>query len=110
MDSERRTIDAWMQHPTSRFLQQSLFDPVRRWARSGKLSSDVPLELAATIRPVDEGGIRIGLLSAQWGPQGSLIDNDAVAGFVRRYPDRLVGIASVDLSRPMDAIRELQGL
>ena len=37
-----------------------------------------------------------------------LIDNDEVGAFVCAYPDRLVGIASVDLSRPMVGIRELR--
>jgi hypothetical protein len=42
------------------------------------------------------------------GPRGPLIDNDEVAAFVRACPDRLVGIASVDPSRPMFTIRELR--
>lgn len=40
-------------------------------------------------------------ICAWWGPQGPLVGNDEVAAFVRQYPDRLVGIASVDLYRPM---------
>jgi predicted TIM-barrel fold metal-dependent hydrolase len=67
---------------------------------------DIPLE--STIQSMDSGGVQVGLISAWWGPQGPLIDNDEVASFVRAYPDRLLGIASVDLSRPMDAVRELR--
>jgi predicted TIM-barrel fold metal-dependent hydrolase len=37
-----------------------------------------------------------------------MISNEQVAGFVQRYPDRLVGIASVNLYRPMEAVRELR--
>jgi predicted TIM-barrel fold metal-dependent hydrolase len=37
-----------------------------------------------------------------------LISNDEVAGFVSQCPGRLVGIASVNLARPMEAIRELR--
>ena len=33
---------------------------------------------------------------------------NAMADFVRSYPDRLLGIASVDITRPMDAVRELR--
>ena len=31
-----------------------------------------------------------------------------MAGFVARYPDRLVGVASVDLRQPVAAVRELR--
>jgi predicted TIM-barrel fold metal-dependent hydrolase len=37
-----------------------------------------------------------------------MIGNDAVAAIVRAHPDRVTGIASVDLHRPMDAVRELR--
>lgn len=107
MERERRIIDVWMQHPTREFLKQPMFESIRRWARGGSLVvKDVPLE--DTIRAMDEGGVRIGLIAAWWGPQGPLIGNDEVASFVRKYPDRLVGIASVDLYRPMEAVRELR--
>jgi predicted TIM-barrel fold metal-dependent hydrolase len=42
------------------------------------------------------------------GASGPLIENDFVAAIVREHPDRFAGIASVDLYRPMDAIRELR--
>lgn len=106
MDTERRIIDAWMQHPTPRFNQQPMFESLRRWRRGAGITSDIPLE--ATVAKLDEGGIRAGLISAWWGPQGPLIANDEVAGFVRAYPDRLIGIASVDLYHPMEAVRELR--
>ena len=31
-----------------------------------------------------------------------------VAGFVAEYPDRLVGVGSVDISRPMKAVSEIR--
>lgn len=106
MENERRVIDVWMQHPSPGFSQHRMFDSLRRWTRSESLSSDIPLE--TTIAAMDEAGIRIGLISAWWGPQGPLIKNDEVASFIQRYPNRFVGIASVDLYRSMDAIRELR--
>ncbi len=71
---------------------------------------EVPLEipLEATIQSMDAGGVKLGLVSAWWGPQGALIENDEVAEFVGQHPERLLGIASVDLSRPLDAVRELR--
>ena len=103
-----RIIDAWMQHPTARFQAQPIFDPLRRWFPTANLAADDEIPLAATIEAMDAGGVCLGLVCAWWGPRGPLIDNDEVAAFVRAYPDRLVGIASVDLSRQMFAIRELR--
>jgi predicted TIM-barrel fold metal-dependent hydrolase len=100
-----RIVDAWMQHPTRRFLEQPFFESLRRWTRQGEIP-DVPLSV--TLGAMDEAGVGLGLVAAWWGPQGALIDNDEVASFVRQHPDRLVGVASVDLSRPMDAVRELR--
>ena len=100
-----RIIDAWMQHPTLRFQSQPMFDSLRRWTRQSEIQ-DVPL--SATIGAMDAAGVATGLVSAWWSPAGPLIDNDEVAGFVREHPDRLVGIASVDLARPMTALRELR--
>ena len=108
MEGPRPIVDAWMQHPTEHFLQQPMFDSVRRWGRSGNLIAEVPLDLNATVKAMDEGGIHLGLLSAWWGPQGPLISNDEVASFVHQYPARFLGVASVDLYRPRDAIRELR--
>ena len=53
-------------------------------------------------------GVTTSLISAWEGPRGSLISNDEVAGFVRQAPERLVGVGSVDLSRPRDAVREIR--
>jgi predicted TIM-barrel fold metal-dependent hydrolase len=99
-------VDAWMQHPTKEFLAHPMFDSLRRWAHGALTDGEIPL--AATIAAMDAGGVRLGLLCAWWGPAGPLIANDAVAAIVRRYPDRFVGVASVDLQRPMDAVRELR--
>ncbi|MEW6531347.1 MAG: amidohydrolase family protein [Thermodesulfobacteriota bacterium] len=98
-------IDVWMQHPTGNFLQQPMFDSLRRWSGENFIP-DIPL--AATIGAMDQAGVRIGLVAAWWGPQGALIHNDEVASFVREYPQRLCGVASVNLARPMEAVRELR--
>src|SRR5438874_8397184 len=95
-----------MQHPSRAFLAHPVFESLRRWSHGGLAEADVPLE--ATIGAMDGAGVRVGLLCAWWGPQGPLIGNDEVAACVRRYPDRLVGVASVDLHRPLDAVRELR--
>jgi uncharacterized protein len=90
--------DAWMQQPTARFRAEPMFDSLRRWLPSAHLASDGAVPLTATIEAMDAGGVRLGLLSAWWGPGGPLIDNDEAAAFIRAYPHRFVGIASVDVS------------
>ncbi len=101
---EPGVVDAWMQQPTARFLADPMFESLRRWA--GGAIADVPLE--ATIAAMDAAGVRLGLTCAWWGPEGPLISNDEVAGFVGQYPGRLLGVASVDLHRPLAAVRELR--
>ncbi len=98
-------VDVWMQHPTRRFLEQPFLESLWRWTRRETVP-EVPL--SATIAAMDEGGVKIGLVAAWWGPHGALIDNDEVAAFVRENPGRLVGLASADLNRPMEAVRELR--
>jgi predicted TIM-barrel fold metal-dependent hydrolase len=100
-------IDAWMQHPTLRHANHEMFDSLRRWMGiEGGLTEAPPLEL--TIEAMDAGGVEVGLTAAWYGPDGALIDNEEVAGFVARYPDRLRGVAGADLRRPMDAVRDLR--
>jgi uncharacterized protein len=101
-----RIIDAWMQHPSARFLADPMFDSLRRWSRGQLASGNVPVE--ATVAAMDAAQVNVGMLCAWWGPQGPLITNDAVAANVGRYPDRFAGVAAVDLARPMDAVRELR--
>jgi hypothetical protein len=94
-----------MQHPTRRFLEQPFLATLLRWTRRDAIP-EVPLSV--TLDTMDRGGVALGLVSAWWGPQGALIGNDEVAALVREAPGRLAGVASVDLYRPMDAVRELR--
>lgn len=99
-------IDVWAQHPTARFLAQEMFASLRRWT-DGAIPEG-PLPLALTLAALDAAGVDQALLSAWHGPQGTLISNDEVAGWVGEAPGRLAGIASVDLRTPMAAVRELR--
>jgi len=103
-----RIIDAWMQHPTPRFLEQPYFDSLRRWSRKEAEEAEGEIPLSLTIDAMDRGGVDVGLTAAWWGPQGALISNDEVASFVSSHPRRLVGVASVNLAKPMEAVRELR--
>ncbi len=106
MSTPTDIVDAWAQHPTPRMLSEPMFDSLRRWTGQNLAVPDIPL--AATLGAMDAAGVRTALLSAWHGPQGALISNDEVAGWVKQHPDRFAGIGSVDLGRPMDAVRELR--
>lgn len=98
------TIDAWAQVPTERFLAQEWLEPLMRWT-GDDLSKVTADHLVAAM---DDAGIDRALVSAWYGPAGDLISNDEVAATVARHPDRLFPVASVDLTRPIDAVREIR--
>ena len=100
------TIDVWMQHPTQRFLNQGAFESLRRWTGQQIPDDEIPIE--ATISAMDAAETSFGVLSAWHGPQGPLIANDEVAGWVAEHPDRFAGLAAVDLTKPIQAVRELR--
>lgn len=99
-------IDAWAQHPTLRHAQDPIFDSLRRWSRQAAPKEQLPVR--ATIEKMDEGGVAKSLISAWVAPRNVMISNDEVAEFVSEYPDRLIGIGSVDISKPMHAVAEIR--
>jgi len=104
-------IDAWAQHPTTRHSSDPIFDSLRRWARAdpgSSLERASEMSLRETVAAMDEGGVDISLISAWVGPKGVMISNDEVAAFVSEAPGRLIGVGSVDISRPMQAVREIR--
>ncbi len=101
-------IDVWMQHPTPRFAQHEMFASLRRWTRSESDAAIPEVPVSLTLRLMDEAGVGRGLIAAWYGPDGALISNDEVASVVAQAPDRFVGVASADLRRPMEAVRELR--
>ncbi|WP_077147844.1 amidohydrolase family protein [Sphingopyxis sp. KK2] len=99
-------IDAWGQHPTLRHSQDSMFDSLRRWTRREIPNKALPV--STTIAAMDRGGIDKMLISAWVAPRNVMISNEEVAEFVSEAPTRLVGVGSVDISRPMEAVREIR--
>ncbi|ABW12509.1 amidohydrolase 2 [Parafrankia sp. EAN1pec] len=99
-------VDAWMQHPTVRFLREDMFASLHRWTGAAEPTGELPLD--ATVRALDDGGVDRGLICAWYGPAGPLISNDEVDACVRARPDRFRGVASVDIRYPIAAIGELR--
>lgn len=99
-------IDAWAQHPTMRHTNDPIFDSLRRWTGIPPLTTEVPVPF--TIAAMDQGKINKSLVSAWAAPGRYLISNDEVADIVAQAPDRLIGVGSVDITRPMAAVREVK--
>lgn len=99
-------IDAWAQHPTLRHTQDPIFDSLRRWTKTEKSTEALPV--SATLGMMDQGKIDKSLISAWVAPRNVMISNDEVASFVAEAPDRLLGVGSVDISKPITAVREIR--
>jgi uncharacterized protein len=101
-------IDAWAQHPTAAFLRHPMFATLLRWRGMDPDAFPDVMPVEFTLGALDDARVDRALICAWWGPQGPLLTNDEVAAVVRAHPDRFVGVASVDLLRPMEARRELR--
>ena len=98
-------VDAWIQHPTPRMLRDPMFDTLRRWT-GASIPDALPLDM--TLQALAAAKVDKALITAWHGPQGALASNDEVAEMVAAAPETLVGVASVDLRHPMEAVRELR--
>ena len=103
-------IDAWAQHPTPRHAADPIFDSLRRWTHGqadfGGGEEQKPVSW--TLDSMDAAGVSVSLISAWVGPGRVMISNDEVARFVGESGGRLIGVGSVDVSRPMEAVREVR--
>ncbi len=100
------TVDAWAQMPTERMLTEPWLEPLLRWTRQTGEALEATSD--ATVAAMDAAGVELALLSAWYGPTGSLISNEEVAAQVESAPTRFRGLAGVDLRRPMDAVRAIR--
>ena len=108
MNTSARIVDAWMQHMTGAFYRHPMFASLKRWSGMEDEADAHEVPTSRTIQAMDGAGVRVGPCCAWWGPSGPLVSNEEVASFVRAHPGRLGGVASVDLLRPMAAVRELR--
>jgi predicted TIM-barrel fold metal-dependent hydrolase len=96
-------IDVWAQITTERMSASPWLQTLRHWTGDLVLPT-----VESTLEAMDAAGVDIALLSAWHGPDGSLISNDEVAAQVEAAPARFRGLASVNLHRPMEAVREIR--
>ena len=90
-------VDAWAQHSTLRHSQYPIFDSLRRWNKTAVPTEELPVGI--TIKSMDAANVSRSLISAWIAPHREMISNDEDASFVSEYPDSLVDVGSVDVSK-----------
>jgi len=98
------TVDVWAQITTERMARAPWLAPLRRW----QANTFVLQSPQSTLASMDAARVDIALLSAWYGPEGSLISNEEVAAQVEAAPTRFRGLASAVLRDPMGAVREIR--
>lgn len=107
VELRRFVVDAWAQ-PALKAGFARLPEVTRLLEQSGSLAMrERDIGPDQMIALMDEAGIDVVVLSAWHRPGGWVFSNDDVAEFVQRHPGRFVGLAAVDLERPVQAVREL---
>jgi len=99
-------IDVWAQPGTPALVHMPETESLWRWTKVTPPPGGVPIEL--TLADMDAAGVEKAFLSAWMRPEGVIISNDEIAALVQKYPDRFLGMATVDLRKPMAAVRELE--
>jgi predicted TIM-barrel fold metal-dependent hydrolase len=101
-------IDVWT-NPASQGLLDNLPEIRRLLKQSGADQRfTTGLTPAQVVKQMDAAGIQRAFVTAWYRPGGAVVSNDEVARYVEAFPDRFVGIAGVDLEKPVEAVRELE--
>ncbi len=99
-------IDAWAQLAVTGSVMPEV---VRLFQQSGSAQVlETGVTPAEMVAQMDQAGVERALLCAWHRPGGWVVSNDTIAQVVREYPDRFVGVAAVDLEKPVAAVRELE--
>lgn len=99
-------IDVWSQMTTERMAAAPWLATLLRW--TGQEDKPLVPTPEMTLKAMDAADVEISLLSAWHGPQGSLISNEEVSAQIDAAPDRFRGLATVDLTNPMQAVRDIR--
>lgn len=100
------SIDAWAQPGTAQLINRPEFASLWRATGTGPRPEGIPIE--QLIAEMDEAQILRAVLRAWAAPEGWIITNDEIAALVQRFPDRFLGLVTVDPRRPVEAVRELR--
>ena len=106
-DFNEEAIDAWAQ-PAIKEMRDHMPEVLPLFKRSGTaqlLAEGVTPE--AMVASMDRAGVKTVMLAAWHRRERVIVSNDTVAEYVQQFPDRFVGVAAVDLEKPVEAVREL---
>lgn len=107
MTAERMAaIDVWAQPGFPQLIHMPEMESLRRWAKITPPPEGIPIEL--TLAEMDAAGVEKAFLRPWMRAEGSIISNDDITAFVQKYPDRFLGMATVDPRRPLAAVQELE--
>ena len=107
-DKAFHVIDAWAQPAFANALAK-LPEIARLFKASGSSHLlETGLTAEQIVEAMDRAGIRTLMLSAWHRPGQWVFHNDQVAEMTRQFPDRFVGVAAVNLEKPVEAVRELE--
>lgn len=107
MTTRIQAIDVWAQPAIAEAF--ALLPEIARLFRqsgSGALL-ETGMSAADIVAMMDRGAVEKMLLCAWCRPGVWIFTNDAIASIVHEYPDRFVGVATVDLEKPVPAVHEL---
>ena len=100
-------IDAWAQ-PARRDAFEKLPEIARLFKQSGAAHLlESGLTATQIVAEMDRAGIQTLMLSAWHRPGINIFSNDLIAEMIAEFPDRFVGVAAVNLEKPVEAVREL---
>jgi predicted TIM-barrel fold metal-dependent hydrolase len=103
-----RAIDVWAQ-PAKAEAFARLPEIARLFQQSGSAAIlDKGMSGEDMVAMMDRGGVERMLLCAWCRPGAWVYTNDTIAEMVREFPDRFTGVATVDLEKPVQAVRELE--
>ena len=105
--NHERAIDAWAQPALKHFIED--VPEAARLFKQSHTSHIVESGITADqmVASMDAAGVERAMLCAWHRPGKSLTTNDEIAEIVARFPDRFVGVAAVNLEKPVEAVREL---
>jgi predicted TIM-barrel fold metal-dependent hydrolase len=107
IDKTYSIIDAWAQPALADALKK-LPEIARLFKQSGSSHLlETGLTAEQIVEEMDRAAIQTMMLSAWHRPGEWVFHNDQIAEMTRRFPDRFVGVAAVNLEKPVEAVREL---
>jgi predicted TIM-barrel fold metal-dependent hydrolase len=101
-------VDAWAQ-PALKQIAQHMPEVVPLFKHSGSANIlETGVSTEDMMAQMDQAGVGTVLLSAWHRPGQWVVSNDEVAKVVQEFPDRFVGVAAVNLEKPVEAVHELE--